>query len=327
MTLLERGVDPAKQADEEALIEEARRLRRRRWLFGAAVTALAIGVSLIVGFGGGSGGGTSRGGHDTSRNAPGPGGSSAHQTNARFLGAPVSQHVDGTQSWVCPLAPPNRYLPARSGCVTVIRADMTGAGRPDLVIIYSHLNHTSGYYPGGPSTWEHYFRASDATIELVRPDGKRVSSRLETYFRGRAYPVHAAAIIAVKNVNDDPGDELFLAIGGTSSGSDAIAYGYRHGRLIPAGVVLSYGGDSNVQAGFNCLPGHPARLIQRVYVPGGNLLTAPWRETDTMYIWHGARLVEAARRTYRRPPVARSKELNVGAACGALHGLSAAPPS
>lgn len=46
MTLLEREADPARQAQREALIKEARRLRRRRWLFGATLIAFAVGASV-----------------------------------------------------------------------------------------------------------------------------------------------------------------------------------------------------------------------------------------------------------------------------------------
>lgn len=49
MTLLDPGVDPARrevEADTDALIKEARRLRRRRWLFGSALAALAACAGL-----------------------------------------------------------------------------------------------------------------------------------------------------------------------------------------------------------------------------------------------------------------------------------------
>lgn len=46
MTLLERGAGPTEQASREALIKEARRLRRRRWLFGSALSALAIAAGI-----------------------------------------------------------------------------------------------------------------------------------------------------------------------------------------------------------------------------------------------------------------------------------------
>ncbi len=44
MTLLEREADRAQQPETDALIKEARRLRRRRWFFGSALTTLAVGA-------------------------------------------------------------------------------------------------------------------------------------------------------------------------------------------------------------------------------------------------------------------------------------------
>jgi hypothetical protein len=46
VTLLEPRLSPLTKAEEEALIKEARRLRRRRWLFGSALTALAVGAGI-----------------------------------------------------------------------------------------------------------------------------------------------------------------------------------------------------------------------------------------------------------------------------------------
>jgi hypothetical protein len=49
VTLLEREVGPAlgiKDDGEEALIKEARRLRRRRWIIGSALAALALGAGV-----------------------------------------------------------------------------------------------------------------------------------------------------------------------------------------------------------------------------------------------------------------------------------------
>ena len=46
MTLLEPRLGPLAKAEEEALIKEARRLRRRRWLFGSAFTALAVAAGI-----------------------------------------------------------------------------------------------------------------------------------------------------------------------------------------------------------------------------------------------------------------------------------------
>ena len=46
MSLLDHEADPATHAEDEALIKEARRLRRRRWFFGCAITALVIGAGV-----------------------------------------------------------------------------------------------------------------------------------------------------------------------------------------------------------------------------------------------------------------------------------------
>jgi hypothetical protein len=46
VTLLEFRDSPVTEAEKEALIKEARRLRRRRWLFGSALTALAVGAGI-----------------------------------------------------------------------------------------------------------------------------------------------------------------------------------------------------------------------------------------------------------------------------------------
>jgi hypothetical protein len=46
VTLLESRDKPVTEAEEEALIKEARRLRRRRWFFGSAFTALALGAGI-----------------------------------------------------------------------------------------------------------------------------------------------------------------------------------------------------------------------------------------------------------------------------------------
>ncbi|MCL2419648.1 MAG: hypothetical protein FWD04_10170, partial [Conexibacteraceae bacterium] len=219
----------------------------------------------------------------------------------------------------CPLAPANRYLPARSGCVTAMRADMTGDGRADLVIVYSHLNHTSAYYAGGPAAWKHYFGAGDATIEVVIPGGKTISTRL-TAIRAPGYSVNAAAIIAVKHVSDEPGDEFFLQITQISSGSTALAYGLADGRLVPSGVLLHYGGDSAQRAGFSCQAAtRTPELVQRTFLLGDAPALgarARWMGTKLTYAWHGPRLVKIHTQTIHaaghRPP----SQLVGGSGCG-----------
>lgn len=311
---------------DAGVIEDARRRQRRHRYIGVLALAAAVGVGLVAGFGGGSGGNDLGGGQAQRPNAPGQGGTGAHQASAGFPGAPASQKADGVSSWLCPLAPANRYLPARSGCVTAMRADLTGDGRDDLVLVYSHLNHTTGYYSGGPAKWKHYFRGNDATVEVVLPGGKRISARLATQYRGRAYPVHAAKIIAVKQVSSVPGDEIFLQISQISSGSNAVAYGYNAGRLVAAGVLLGYGGDSGARAGFTCKrTAQPPELVQRVFVLGARGFAARWKETELTYAWHGLKLLKIKSRTLagnRNPP---RSELLAAAGCGPLKWVNATP--
>jgi len=280
----------------------------------AIVAAVAIG--LIVGSGGGSGG-NHHGGQAPSPNAPGQGGAIV-PASAGFAGTPTSQNdADGVASWQCPLAPANRYLPARSGCVTAMRADMTGDGQADLVIIYSRLSHTSGYYAGGPAKWKHYFGGSHATIEVVLPDGQRISAQVATTYKGRAQPVRVAAIVAVKRVNDEPGDELFLQVSQISSGSNAVAYGLVDGRLVPAGVELGYGGDSGAQAGFSCkIATQRSELVQRVFVPGAGGLDGRWHETKLTYAWQGPRLVKIQTQTTGENGSPPRSQLIGGSGCG-----------
>lgn len=70
---------------------------------------------------------------------------SSTRPSATFPGAPHTQ----PGAWeggatTCPRAAPNRYLPPRSGCVSVLRRDVDGDGRPDLVLLYAHLGRLSG---------------------------------------------------------------------------------------------------------------------------------------------------------------------------------------
>lgn len=198
-----------------------------------------------------------------------------------------------------------------------MRADLTGDGRADLVIVYSHLNRRSAAYPGGPPQWRHYFGASDSTLEVVLPGGTKVAARLTSTYRRRSYPIHVATIIALKHVSDVPGDEVFLAIGHISSGSTAAAYGLNNGHLIPAGALLAYGGDSGSQAGFNCQTAiKPPELIQRVFVFGARGTRARWQETQITYAWHGLKLVKVREHTSGRNGNLPIGDIEVGTGCG-----------
>jgi hypothetical protein len=84
------------------------------------------------------------------------------------------------------------------------------------------------------------YAATGAALRVVAPDGQVVTARLSG--------LKAAAVLGLAHVNDERGEELFLQTSQISSGANAVAYGLENGRLIPAGVTLSYGGDSASRA-------------------------------------------------------------------------------
>ena len=303
---------PTPQAETDAgVIDDARARQRRHRRAGAILVATALAAgALVAGLAGGGGdNGTAGNAHD------GPSGSPAapHGSASRaFPGAPSTQpNGYGVASRVCPLAPANRYLPARSGCLTVMRADIDGGGRPDLVLVYSRLSrqHPSWYAPGtAPPGLRHEYVAEAAFLRVVLDDGVRVTARLPQTV--------AAAVDGIAHVNDDPGSEIFLEVGRISSGASGLAYGYEHGSLVPAGVTLAYGGDSGTKAGFDCLPGRPPRLIQRTFtLIGGAMINGPWRETDVIYAWHGPRLRRVSQSTFTRRGAVSAGESGIGRGC------------
>ncbi len=238
-----------------------------------------------------------------------PGGIAHAATNQGFRGAPVSQaDQGGIASASCNLAPESRYLPARSGCVTVRRADLSGNGQTDLVLVYSLLTHTRFDVPGAPAAIRRRYIAKQAMLRVITPQGATITTTLNT---------REAAVLAVAHVSNTPGEAIFLQINEISSGSTADAYTLVRRRLVHTGY-FGYGGDSGVQAGFNCLA-DPARLVQRVFIPLGSLLTAPWKETETIYAWHGSQLVKLSRRTLRHPSPLPHSEITVGSGC--IHGI------
>jgi hypothetical protein len=241
------------------------------------------------------------------------GGTTGALAAAGVFQAPSTQRNGyGVATDTCPLAPPSRYLPARSGCVTVMRADVNGDGRPDLILVYSRLSrqHLSDYAGSTPASLRREFVADAAFVKVVLANGTSVSTRI-TGTRG----TRAAAIASVARVNDDPGDEIFLEVERISSGATVVAYGFHDGRLVPAGVMLEYGGDSAARAGFNCLPGNPPRLIQRTYELIGPTINGWWQQTNITYTWHGPRLAQTAKRTFKRHGAVAVSEMGMGHGC------------
>lgn len=295
---------------EAGVIEDARARQRSHRRIGVVLVAAAVAAGLLLAGVVGGGGGAGTGRHAGGQSAPGPGSGHA-STSSAFPGAPSTQpNGYGVATHACPLAPPNRYLPARSGCVTVMRADVNGDGRPDLIIVYSRLSrqHPSSYM-GIPPSLRREFVADAAFLKIVLANGITVSTRLTQ--------TRAAAVDSVAHVNDDPGSEIVLEVGRISSGAGAVAYGYHDGRLVPAGVTLNYDGDSITRAGFNCLPGDPPRLVQRAYELIGPTIYGWWQETNITYTWHGPRLVQTAKHAFKRRGAVTASETSIGHGCTA----------
>jgi hypothetical protein len=235
----------------------------------------------------------------------------ANSVGGGFPGAPRTQaNQDWVETRVCPLAARNPYLPPRVGCVTALRADIDGDGRPDLILLYSELSHERAGQLGLPASMSNEYVATRATLKVVRARGGIAATRVYAGCSGCAL---TAAVVAVARVNTDPGEELFLHVSHTSSGETAVAYGFHDGRLVPAGL-LGYGGDSATQAGFDCLAGNPPRLVQRTFMGGTNIY-GWWTETEITYAWQGPHLVKTATRTFRRRGLPPHSQTGVGAGC------------
>lgn len=295
------------------VIEDARARERRHRRIGGALLAAALAVGLLIAGMAGGGGDGGVGGHTGGRPSGSAGGvGSGHASASKgFPGAPSTQpNGYGVASRACPLVSPNRYLPARSGCVTAVRADMNGDGRPDLILVYSLLGHRipSSWYAGGvPPILRHDFVADAAFIKVVLAGGGGASARIAGAW--------AAAVDAVAHVTGDPSREVFLEVSRTSSGASVVAYGFRDSHLVPAGATLYEGGDSAAQSGFGCLPGNPPRIIQRTFLLIGPTIYGWWRETNVIYAWYGPRLVQISSRTFRRHGAVSASDTGFGQDC------------
>ena len=276
------------------------------------MAAALVAGALIAGISSGGGGGGT-GGHAGGRpSGSGAGAGTAHLTESgAFPGAPSTQHNGyGVASRACPLAAANRYLPARSGCVTAIRADVNGDGRPDLILVYSRLGRRipSSWYTGSvPSSLRHDFVADGAFLKVVLAGGGNASVRIAGAW--------AAAVDAVAHVNGTPSSEVLLEVSRISSGASDVAYGLSDDRLVPAGVTFFAGGDSAAKSGFECVSAAPPRLIQRTFELIGPTVYGWWRETNVIYAWHGPRLVRLSRRTFKRRGAVPASEIGIGHTC------------
>jgi hypothetical protein len=274
-----------------------------------AVLAVAMSVMAVM-IGGGSPvalRGTSAGGGQPATPPP----RASHST---FPGAPhpsAGYFTDGGM-FLCHRAPRNRYLPHDAGCVTsVLRADMTGGGRPDLVVIYGNLS--THRVPGG-------FEVAGFTLEVVQPGGRVARTRV----RAEPFPW----ITRVGNIDGVPGDELVLHTEDISSGDGYALATFHGGRIEVMHGALFAGGDSAAKEGFSChvAAGNRPVLISRIMVLLGPTSDGRWRWTVRIYVFHGARLFTIGRRSFvRRGPPGR-RDTPAGEGCGRPTGITQSHP-
>jgi hypothetical protein len=300
----------------EVLFEEARQRRRRRWKVGSVIAVAAvIAGALVLGMGGGGGHGPGNTAHGQPSGS-GSGATSSHVNATRlFPGVRSSGGFYTGPGASCPLAPRNRYLPAWSGCVSTMVADVFGNGRQDLVLSYSRLSHTAlGGLPPRLRTRRQAstrYPAEQAMLRIVTPDGHMITTPIKyttvpvDNTPAKLEKADAAALISVAHVSDEPGKQIVLQTGQISSGSTAVAYSLYHSHLVSAGAVLGLGGDSGSQAGFQCVAGNPPRVIQQTYdllrgikAVGNTVhIYGWWDVTTTTYAWRGSRLVKVTQHT------------------------------
>jgi hypothetical protein len=206
--------------------------------------------------------------------------------SGRFPGAPHTQPGKWPEGFPCPPESPSRYLPRGAGCVSVVRADVDGDGRPDLIVLYALGIHRLG----------RGFVPTSFILKVVRASGGVLSVRVPH--------LENDTIIGVRNVNSRPGSEIFIQEGSISSGSAAGVYTF-DGRQLRRVGGFTYGGDSAQQYGFTCRRGKNAAIVQHQFLLESGGEDGRWQETDTTFTWFGAKLRRTSQHTrYRKgsPP-------------------------
>ena len=235
----------------------------------------------------------------------------ARAANSGPVGAPVSRPGKPSgYGLVCSEEPANRYLPRRSGCVTVYRAAIGSDKRAGLVVLYANLSHRSvlhgRYYV--PASW---------TLEMANTPRDIARIRIE---KGALDPF----VLRIGNLNGLPGDEVIVQPYDVSSGDPETIYTLSSGTIHPAGT-FSAGGDSLNQQRFSCRMRPTPEIVSDVGIAianGSSIFKAVWKWTSVTYAWHGVTLIRASSRVFYRkgirsiaPPTGAW-----GAGCGVLVG-------
>lgn len=270
-----------------------------------SVVALLIGAGFLIALRGAGAGGGSPATHPS--NPSPPAGHSA------FPGAPRPSrgHLTRQGMYVCRRAPHNRYLPRSAGCVSVLRADMTGGGRTDLVLLYADL---------GRSRIGTGFAPTRFTLEVVQPGGKIARTQVQA----EPFPW----ITRVGNINGIPGAELVLHLDDISSGDYYGIYTFHADRIETVRPQLSAGGDSAAKQGFFCqvaAGGRPV-VVARTMILLGRTIYGRWRWTMKTYVFHGAKLYLIRQGSFVRRGLPGRRTMPAGAGCGRPTGATQANP-
>jgi len=169
------------------------------------------------------------------------------------------------------------------------RADVNGDRRPDLVTL-RHVTSTSGQMT--------VTLAADGRISVTTPVDA-------TWLPG---------LVASGNVDERPGEELFVDVTHITTAESISIYTYWHRQLVKAGTLSAYGYDYGILYGLTCSAQGTRRLITQhaFYI---KFETHQWMRQDTVYEWHGPLLKLFARRAPTRMHRAPSPAL-VGVQCG-----------
>lgn len=212
---------------------------------------------------------------------------SGHATSGPSPAAPSSQSFP--EFGACPAASPSRYLPKDAGCVTVRRADITGNGSSDVVILFGRLNAKRI-----PTSF---------TLEVIEAGGSVLTANVPQ-------PDLNPTIALIRNVNGRPGAEIFVHEGHVTTEEEMGVYAF-DGRGLRRAGGLSYGGeDAGIRFGFTCRTSTPAQIVEHEFLEQ-TPFKGVWKRRDTTFRWVGARLVRGASRT----TVAKPAPAEVGVHC------------
>jgi hypothetical protein len=213
-----------------------------------------------------------------------------------------SSQADGTQS-LCMKAKRFGYVPVHDVCSDALTADIDGDGRPDLVLLYARPITGTGAS----------LKAYPETLKVIRASGGVVQAHFKPAIPG-------PGIVAVRNVNANPGDELFIYSSWISSGAQVRVYSFHAGKLIRGGANLQMGGDSADRFGFDCLRRPTPEIVQRDYSLIGPTIYGRWRLTTYTYGWEGATLHLVNRQIAIHHGWPSGSTIRPGARCGPLPG-------